>query len=58
MLFRSKRARGAMARYIIKNRIEDSEQLKSFTDGGYRYQTDLSDETNWVFCRVQPSPAA
>ena len=54
----AKRARGAMARYIIKNRIEDSEQLKSFTDGGYRYQTDLSDETNWVFSRVQPPAAA
>ena len=54
----AKRARGAMARYIIKNRIDDSEQLKSFTDGGYRYQTDLSNETNWVFSRVQPPATA
>ncbi len=50
----AKRARGAMARYLVKNRLESPEGLKSFTDGGYRYQPDLSDETNWVFTREQP----
>ncbi|NQU61440.1 MAG: peroxide stress protein YaaA [Rhodospirillales bacterium] len=54
----AKRARGAMARYIIKNRIEAPEKLKSFTDGGYAFQPNLSDDATWVFSREQPPPAA
>ena len=49
--FSAKRARGTMARYIIKNRIEEPEGLLSFREDGYRYQQDLSDEQNWVFVR-------
>ena len=49
--FTAKRARGMMARYIIKNRIKTPELLKRFRDGDYRYQTKLSDETRWVFTR-------
>lgn len=49
----AKRARGSMARYLIQNRVEDPEGLKSFDTGGYAYRDELSDEDNWVFTRVQ-----
>ncbi len=49
--FMAKRARGSMARYIVKNRIEDPQGIKAFTAGGYRYTDDLSDDAQWVFLR-------
>ena len=49
--FTAKRSRGMMARYIIKNRIKTPESLKQFREGDYRYQTKLSNETQWVFTR-------
>ncbi len=50
----AKRARGMMARYIIKNRVADPKALEQFTDGGYEFQRELSDETTLVFHRPQP----
>lgn len=50
----AKRARGAMARFMVVNRIEKPEGLKDFTSGGYRYQPAHSDDTTWVFTRPQP----
>lgn len=50
--FFAKRARGAMARYMIQNRLENPEDLKSFADDGYRYRDNLSDADNWVFTRT------
>ncbi|MBC8267472.1 MAG: peroxide stress protein YaaA [Rhodospirillaceae bacterium] len=47
----AKRARGMMARFMISKRIEKSEKLKKFSDGGYAYQDHLSDDDNWVFTR-------
>ena len=48
-----------MARYIIQNRIEKSEDLKGFDTAGYSYQADMSDDATWTFTRPQPpSPAA
>ena len=49
----AKRARGSLARYMIQNRIEDPEGLKSFDTGGYTYRDDLSEDDTWVFTRVQ-----
>ena len=49
--FSAKRARGTMARYIIKHRIEEPEGLRSFAEDNYRYKPELSDEQNWVFVR-------
>jgi len=46
-----KRARGMMARFIIKNRINEVEQLKLFEDDGYYYNDNLSDGLEWVFTR-------
>lgn len=49
----AKRARGAMARYMIQNRIEAPEGLKSFDTDGYAFDASLSDDTNFVFLRDQ-----
>lgn len=51
--FFAKKARGLMARYIIENRIEQPEQIKEFTSGGYRFDSDLSSEKDWVFTREE-----
>ena len=50
----AKRARGMMADYIIRNRIEDPEDLKKFKLGGYRFHKSLSDDKQWTFERPQP----
>lgn len=47
----AKQARGMMAGYILRNRINNAEDLKAFSDGGYRFTEDLSDESTWVFTR-------
>lgn len=47
----AKHARGAMSRYIIQERIEVPELLKSFNGMGYCYSPDMSDEENMVFIR-------
>ena len=49
----AKRARGMMARYIVTKRIEQSEKLKKFNDGGYAYQDHLSEPDSWVFTRTR-----
>ena len=50
----AKRARGLMANWIIRERIENSAALKTFALDGYRYDAALSDEKQWTFCRPQP----
>jgi cytoplasmic iron level regulating protein YaaA (DUF328/UPF0246 family) len=47
----AKQARGAMARFMIKNRIETPEGLQAFKEGGYKYQAKLSSADDWVFTR-------
>lgn len=49
--FYAKRARGAMARYIIQRRLTDSESLKDFDAGGYAYQPQMSEPDKPVFLR-------
>ena len=49
--FFAKHARGAMARYMILNRLENPEDLKGFNADGYGYRDNLSDADNWVFTR-------
>lgn len=55
--FFAKKARGAMARFIIENRIQDPEQIKNFETGGYRFDSAKSREDHWVFLRDYPDPA-
>ena len=50
----AKRARGMMADYIIRNRIERPEDLKKFKLGGYKFNKALSDDKQWTFERPQP----
>ncbi|UWQ41143.1 peroxide stress protein YaaA [Leisingera aquaemixtae] len=49
--FYAKRARGAMARYIIQHRLTDSESVKDFDAGGYAYQPQMSEPDKPVFLR-------
>ncbi len=49
--FFAKKARGAMASFIVKNRINKPDQIKDFDLDGYRYSKTLSTETQWVFKR-------
>ena len=49
--FFAKHARGAMARFMIRNRLERPEDLKAFDADGYSYQGKLSAGDNWVFTR-------
>lgn len=46
-----KKARGMMVRYVIENRIENLEDLKGFSAGGYWYSPQLSTEKKLVFTR-------
>lgn len=47
----SKRARGLMARFAVKNRVVNVDELKLFDYEGYTYSDSLSSGTNWVFIR-------
>jgi len=48
----AKALRGEMARFIVKNKIEKSEDIKDFTYGGYKYIKENSYENNFVFMKV------
>ena len=50
----AKRARGMMADYIIRNRIEHAEDIKKFNLAGYQFKKLLSDDKQWTFERPQP----
>ena len=50
----AKPARGMMASYIIKNRLEDADGIKGFNEGGYEFDKSLSTEDEFVFTRPQP----
>jgi cytoplasmic iron level regulating protein YaaA (DUF328/UPF0246 family) len=52
----AKKARGAMARWIIDNRIEDPAKLKDFNVDGYRYEPEGSTPDKLLFTRPQPAP--
>jgi len=51
--FYAKKARGAMARFIVQNRLKDPAELQDFSAGDYRYQHDKSDDKNLVFVRTK-----
>ncbi len=50
--FLAKRARGAMARFIVENRLHDPEALKAFDAGGYAFAPGLSEGDRWAFVRA------
>ena len=47
----TKKARGLMAQYVIKNRIEDIEDLKGFSAENYWFSPQLSTDSKLVFTR-------
>lgn len=49
--FYAKRARGAMARFIVENRLTDPAHLRDFAAGGYAYEPETSTPDSPVFVR-------
>ena len=47
----AKRARGLMADFVIRHRIETVEALQGFDAEGYTFRESLSEADSWVFCR-------
>ena len=47
----AKRARGAMARFVVQNQVSTPKELESFKVDGYRFQRKLSDEQTMEFHR-------
>lgn len=47
----TKKARGAMARFIIENNIQNPEELKLFNTDHYAFDDSLSTENDFVFTR-------
>ena len=52
----AKQARGAMARFMITNRVDKVAGLKDFNLNGYEFRADLSNDDKWVYTRQQPAP--
>ncbi|MDW3180625.1 peroxide stress protein YaaA [Roseobacter sp.] len=53
--FFAKKARGAMARYVIQNQLTDDQDLQGFDWEGYRYRADLSASDAPIFIRDYPA---
>lgn len=53
--FFAKRARGAMARFVIENRVTSPAEILNFGAGGYAYDPDLSTPEKPVFLRDYPT---
>lgn len=51
--FFAKRARGAMADYVIRHRVADLEALRAFDTDGYQFDPERSTETAPVFTRTE-----
>lgn len=51
--FFAKKARGLMSAYIIKNKLENVEDIKSFDWAGYEYNEAMSSGKKWVFTRKE-----
>lgn len=54
--FYAKKARGAMARFIVENRLTDPATLTQFDGGGYAYQPEMSQDDRLVFVRDAVAP--
>ncbi|WP_424966337.1 peroxide stress protein YaaA [Dinoroseobacter sp. S375] len=55
--FFAKKARGAMARYVVQNRVTETAGLQDFEIGGYAFDPDRSTAQSPVFVRPYPEPA-
>ena len=52
--FVAKKARGTMARYMVRSRVEDEDGLKEFGEDGYAFEPGLSSDEDLVFVRDRP----
>lgn len=50
--FHAKKARGAMARFVMEHRLTAPEDLRGFDVGGYRFEPELSEGGKYVFLRA------
>ncbi len=55
--FFAKKARGAMARFVIQHRLTDADGIRDFDSGGYAYDTEASAPDAPVFVRPYQGPA-
>jgi cytoplasmic iron level regulating protein YaaA (DUF328/UPF0246 family) len=53
--FFAKKARGAMARFIVQNRLTDADAIHDFDTGGYVWQQATSTPEKPVFVRPYPT---
>ena len=49
--FYAKKARGAMARFIIEQKVANIDGLKDFDTGGYKFQNEESSDDRMIFTR-------
>ena len=49
--FFAKRARGMLAKYIIKNRVDNIDALHDFNESGYEFHHELSNDKELVYIR-------
>jgi len=54
LMYYAKHARGAMARWIMENRVDRVDGLKDFNAGGYTFDGIASTGNELVFSRPQP----
>ena len=54
LMYYAKHARGAMARWIMENRVDRADGLKEFNAGGYALDATASTDSELVFSRPQP----
>lgn len=53
--FFAKRARGRMAGWIVRQRVDDPQRLVEFSQDGYRFDAERSDAATLTFVRPQPA---
>ena len=49
--FHAKKARGAMARWMVEHRITDTDAMRGFDSDGYAFDAEASTPTLWRFVR-------
>ena len=49
--FNAKKARGMMARFVIKNRIKDLKKIKNFRENGYIFSSEYSSANTLTFIK-------
>ncbi|MBL4661792.1 MAG: peroxide stress protein YaaA [Alcanivoracaceae bacterium] len=52
----AKKARGMMADFLIRNRVETVDGIKGFDSDGYKFDAEISTEKLYIFSRKQPKP--